>query len=267
MSTLCIGGYFIIIVFSCLFDISIIQTSNARYNAFFAMNALPSFSQNGKVGNITCNGLFLCSHFQCKMEKQYISLEYPNNCDITLEGMISRWQYMDVESILSIQIYTICLYGIIGTFFVASIIIVTVSVSKVPVSLNTIGTVISMILDISTSMYQIYCITVINSIRPSLPNYYSLRDDDLVMYQIVIICSRLVISLFIFAYLSYIVSQIRPEKVTSDIHTAKETFEALFFTRSEPLFVPQDLNEKSYLVEEQYSDNTIQEFLGNDEER
>lgn len=266
MSTLCIGGYFIIVVFSCLFDLSITQTLNVRYNAFFAMNSLPSFSQKGKIGNITCDSLFICSHFQCKMEKPYIPLEYSNNCDITLDGMLSRWQYMDVEGILSIQIYAICLYGIIGIFFVVGIIIVIVSISKVPVPLNTIGTVVSMILDISTSMYQIYCITVINSVRPSIPNYYALRDEDVMIYQIVIICSRLIVSLFTFAYLSYIVSQIRPEKVASDIHAVTDTFETLFFTRSEPLFIRQDLDEKSYLVEEQYSDGTIQEFLKRNEE-
>lgn len=265
MSTLCIGGYLLLLLFSCLFDFSIYQTLSVRYNAFFAMNALPSFSSYGKVGNITCNGLFLCSHFQCKSEKSYVQLTYPSNCDITLDGMLSRWQYMDIESLLMIQLYSICVYGIIGVFVIVGIIIVMVSISKVPVPLNTIGTVILMILDIAVSMYQIYCITVIDSVRPILPNYYALRDDDIVMYQIILICTRLIISLFMFAYLSYIVSQIRPEKVTQDIHTATETFETLFFTRSEPLIMKPDLTEESYLVEEGYSDNTIESFLTQDE--
>lgn len=195
MNAWIICGYLVVVFFSTLFNISLYQTTNARYQAFFALGAMPSFSGFGRVGNINCTGPFVCGHYQCKTRESYVSLNYSDNCDITFDGMKSRLNVTYVSENLDILLYACITYLSVGFFIGVSLGIIVISSSDVPSGMNKISSTIIILLDISTSMYQIYIITLVSGIRPNIPNYYSISDDKLWIVQISIVCLRLVLSL------------------------------------------------------------------------
>lgn len=195
--------YILVCLLSCGYNFVSYETSNSRLNSFLVMGSVPAFSDMSSVGNKTCDNPFLCGHYVCLTNLQYTMLSNHSNCDLTFNGMISRFPETNYPyDFLNVLFYTSLAYT--GLCFLLLIIIYAIFFFRGTVNMAEITTVTCMIVltDIIIKMFSVYIIVQVTYVRPYIPNFYQIYDDNSVIIQITTVCTVMVINIITIIFIT-----------------------------------------------------------------